>query len=206
MNKNIKFVLPILIAFLISLMFTQCKQGEYDKEIATFRLEQDEFFFDPEKSPLTAEGLADFNGLEYFPADKKYKIEAEFILTPDAASFMMSTTTDRIVDYRKYGKAVFNLSGEKHELSIYRNQQIKDKEEYKDHLFLPYKDLTNGNLSYGGGRYIDLKIPESNTITIDFNKSYNPYCAYNHRYSCPIPPDENHLNIEIRAGVKKYDH
>ena len=75
-----------------------------------------------------------------------------------------------------------------------------------DHLFLPFTDNTNGVETYGGGRYIDLKIPAGNTINIDFNKAYNPYCAYSDKYSCPIPPPENHLDIEIKAGIKLTDH
>ena len=75
-------------------------------------------------------------------------------------------------------------------------------EKYKNYLFLPYTDLTNGFESYGGGRYIDLTIPDCNEIIIDFNKSYAPSCAYNHSYSCPVPPKENHLNVRIEAGVK----
>ena len=78
--------------------------------------------------------------------------------------------------------------------------------EEENFLFLPFKDLSNGKSSYGGGRFIDLEMPLSNskTIIIDFNKAYNPYCAYNHKFSCPIPPKENNLNIDILAGVKAY--
>jgi uncharacterized protein len=89
-------------------------------------------------------------------------------------------------------------------LNIYRNIDLSKKKEYKNYLFLPFLDLTSGNESYGGGRYIDMRIPKGNIITIDFNKAYNPYCAYNHKYSCPVVPDENNLNIEIKAGVKKF--
>ena len=76
-------------------------------------------------------------------------------------------------------------------------------EEYKNHLFLPFTDLSNGEKSYTGGRFIDLEIPNSDVIVIDFNKAYNPYCAYSPDYSCPIPPAENHLNVNILAGVMK---
>ncbi len=76
--------------------------------------------------------------------------------------------------------------------------------DFENYLFLPFTDLTNGNGTYGGGRYIDLEIPKGDTMVIDFNKSYNPYCAYNGKYSCPIPPKENDLNIAIKAGVKNY--
>ena len=89
-------------------------------------------------------------------------------------------------------------------MNLYQSLDLKKIEEYKDALFLPFTDLTSGVDSYGGGKYIDLKIPQGTTITIDFNRAYNPYCAYNHKYSCPIPPQENDLAIEIRAGVKKF--
>jgi hypothetical protein len=80
--------------------------------------------------------------------------------------------------------------------------------EYADYLFLPFNDASNGKTTYGGGRFIDLEIPAAGnkTIEIDFNKAYNPYCAYNHNYSCPIPPDENNLNILVNAGVKDFAH
>ena len=71
-------------------------------------------------------------------------------------------------------------------------------------MFLPFSDLTSGNETYGGGRYIDLEIPKGKTITIDFNQAYNPYCAYNPKYSCPIVPAENELLTNVNAGVKKF--
>ena len=76
--------------------------------------------------------------------------------------------------------------------------------DYFDYLFLPFLDLTNGKTTYSGGRYIDLRIPEGDTIIIDFNKAFNPYCAYSHHYSCPVVPSENYLDFEVRAGVKKF--
>lgn len=82
---------------------------------------------------------------------------------------------------------------------------MRETEEYRDYLFLPYTDLTNAIETYGGGRFMDLLIPSGDTIIIDFNKSYNPSCAYNHAYSCPIPPEENDLNIRITAGVKNLE-
>ena len=116
----------------------------------------------------------------------------------------MATTTDRKPIYKTFGTATFELEGKKLKLHIYQNQDLIKKAEYTNHLFIPFRDQTNSNGSYGGGRYIDVEIPEGNTIVIDFNKSYNPYCAYNDKYSCPIPPSENDLDIEIKAGVKDY--
>ena len=126
---------------------------------------------------------------------------------PDPEPFEMETTTARRPIYVKYGEAHFSIDDTEYSLEIYQSEKAKQMEEFKEYLFLPFKDLTNGEGSYGGGRFIDLKIPEGETIIIDFNKSYNPYCAYNHKYSCPVPPYANHLNISVPAGVKGYkDH
>jgi len=116
----------------------------------------------------------------------------------------MNTTTGREPLYVKYGEAHFVFQEKEIVLNIYQNQGLLTQPEYQDYLFLPFTDVTNGASSYAGGRYIDLKIPESETILIDFNTAYNPYCAYNGRYSCPIPPEENHLDLKIIAGVKAY--
>jgi len=118
----------------------------------------------------------------------------------------MKTTTDRLPVYKLYATANFKLNGENFSLEIYQNEKLLLTPDYEDYLFLPFTDLTNGESSYGGGRYIDLLLPEGKSIIIDFNQSYNPYCAYNEKYSCPIPPKYNHLNVEVFAGVKKFDH
>jgi uncharacterized protein len=117
----------------------------------------------------------------------------------------MATTTDRAPLYQQYAIVSFILNGKKEALRIYQSQDSKFNFEYKDYLFLPFKDTTNGTSTYEGGRYIDVFISNiiNKTIVLDFNKAYNPYCAYNHDYSCPIPPLENHLNSAIKAGVKK---
>ena len=91
-------------------------------------------------------------------------------------------------------------------LNIYQNHRLRKMEKYRNHLFLPFTDLTNGEETYGGGRYIDLSIPDSDTIIIDFNKAYNPYCAYSSTRSCPIPPRENDLDLKVEAGVRTVNH
>lgn len=179
----------------------------YIESIALHRTEINKEFADSAHSPLTPEGLAHFEGLDFYPAGPDYKVTARFILNPDPEAFEMETTTERKPVYVKYGEAHFSLKGEDFVLEVYQSERAKKMEEFKEHLFLPFKDLTCGEGSYGGGRFIDLKIPEGEEIVIDFNKAYNPYCAYNHRYSCPVPPEANHLNIHIPAGVKAYkDH
>ena len=179
----------------------------YIESIAVHRTEINKEFADSAHSPLTSEGLAHFDGLDFYPANPEYVVEARFVMNPDPEPFEMETTTARRPIYVKYGEAYFSLKGEKFVLEIYQSKRAKQMEEFKEHLFLPFKDLTCGEGSYGGGRFIDLKIPQGEEIIIDFNKAYNPYCAYNHKYSCPIPPEANHLNIHIPAGVKAYaDH
>lgn len=198
----------LLFALSIIASFSNCTAQEtsYEDEIKLVQYELNREYADASTSPLTEEDLKTFKTLDFFKIDKNYRAEAAFELTPDTPIFEMQTTTDRLPLYRKYGIARFTLNGVKLELSIYQNQKLMTDIEYEDYLFIPFNDTTNGTLSYGGGRYIDLEIPskESNTIVIDFNKAYNPYCAYNHKYSCPIPPSENNLSIAIPAGVKAY--
>ena len=122
----------------------------------------------------------------------------------DEKVFKMKTTGARLPEYVKYGELTFTIDGKPFKLNLYQNIDLTQKEGYEDYLFLPFSDLTCGKQSYIGGRYIDMRIPKTNTVTIDFNKAYNPYCAYNHKYSCPIVPLENDLNIEVLAGVKKF--
>ena len=161
-------------------------------------------FANPEESPLTSEDIKKFKALEFFKIDTTFVIEAEFVRTPYESSFSMPTTTDRMPIYVKYGEAYFELEGQSFKLNIYQNQELITKAEYVDYLFIPFTDATNGETSYGGGRYLDLRIPTGKTITLNFNKSYNPYCAYNGKYSCPIPPSENDISVAILAGVKAY--
>lgn len=199
-----KLVIVLFLVFVIPAC--GIAQGSYTDEINKYQDELNEMFADSLKSPLPEEDLEHFTGLEFFPADPEYKVEAILKLTPDTKPFKMPMSKERVVWYKKFGEASFELKGKKLKLAIYQNQALSENEEYKDYLFLPFKDLTNGEETYGGGRYIDMRIPEEDTIIIDFNKSYNPYCAYNYKYSCPIPPDENHLKVEIRAGVMDYKH
>ena len=196
------------ITFFIGILLTNCTPNKtnYKDEITKFQYEMNTHYADAEASPLTEEDQKTFKALEFFDIDKKYRVEAEFELTPDTPIFEMPTTTDRLPLYRKYGIALFTINDKKLELSVYQNQKLMSSLEYAEHLFLPFNDTSNGQSTYEGGRFIDLEIPSkgSQTIVIDFNKAYNPYCAYNHKYSCPIPPAENYLSVAIPAGVKAY--
>lgn len=197
-----------LSLLLISITLTYCtsQNTTYKDEIKLFQYELNTEYADASKSPLTKEDLKTFKALDFFEINEKYKVTAQLEYTPNSPVFELKTTTDRLPLYRKYAIATFVLDGKEHQLNIYQSQDLMNSLEYKNYLFLPFNDTTNGKSTYGGGRFMDLEIPstESNTIIIDFNKAYNPYCAYNHIYSCPIPPKENTLNIAIEAGVKAY--
>ena len=160
-------------------------------------------FGDPEHSILKEEDVAHFEGLPFYVIDKKYFIHAKF-KKKKGKVFKMKTSTDRLPEYRRYGYLTFEFEGKKYTLTVYQNIGLTEREGYEDYLFLPFTDLTSGEESYGGGRYIDMRIGDLKDPVIDFNTCYNPYCAYNDRYSCPIPPAENFLNFEVKAGAKKW--
>lgn len=174
----------------------------FKKSLQKFQKELNRSYADPNTSPLPMDKLQGFNGLPFYPLDESFLVTAKFELLPASNPFNMKTSDQKLRDYDRYALATFTLAGEEFQLTLYKSRTAPSKPEYKDLLFIPFTDKTNGKESYGGGRYMDVKIPAGDTIEIDFNKAYNPYCAYSDRYSCPIPPAENDLAIPIRAGVK----
>ncbi|WP_430427000.1 DUF1684 domain-containing protein [Maribacter litoralis] len=175
-------------------------------DILLFQEELNAEFKNPETSPLADRFRIDFETLNFFAPDTNYIVEAKLIRTPDALPFSMPTTTGRESTEVVYGIAKFTLNGKEHELEIYQSPELITQDKYEDYLFLPFTDKTNGEETYGGGRYLDLRIPNGSTIVLDFNKAYNPYCAYNKKFSCPIVPKVNHLDTEIKVGVKAFEH
>jgi uncharacterized protein (DUF1684 family) len=195
----------ILALVLLASFHVGFAQEKFDLAVVEkFQKDLNAEYADAKTSPLLAEDLAHFKALDFYPINEKSFVVAQFIRTDDEKPFEMPTSTTRKPLYVKYGEARFQMEGKEFKLNIYRNIELSKKEEYKDYLFLPFSDLTSGKESYIGGKYIDLKIPSGNTIVIDFNLSYNPYCAYSPKYSCPKVPLENDLAIEIKAGVKKF--
>ena len=178
-----------------------------EKKILTSKEYQDNLnkeFADSISSPLEKEDLAHFEKLDFFPINDQFIVEATFEKIKRGKVFEMRTTTSRKPKYKVFGLLRFQIEGKNFELFVYQSQDLMKKKEYEDYLFLPFTDYTNGVESYGAGRYLDFTIPKTNKVVIDFNKAYNPYCAYNKKYSCPIVPEENDLKIEIKAGVKKF--
>ncbi len=196
--------------FLSLLFFTFLSLGGFaqqrlqDTAVINFQKHLNAEFADPEESPLPEKERKAFISLEFFPPASEFRVEAEFLRTPNELPFEMQTTTDRKPVYVKYGEVFFDLRGKEYHLNVYQSLDLSKKEEYKDYLFLPFTDLTNGESTYSGGRYLDMKIPEGKKVLLDFNKAYNPYCAYSGAYSCPVVPQENHLEIAVTAGVMAY--
>lgn len=190
--------LTTLLSIFLSLsLFGQA----YEDSIIEQRVIQMGELTDSSKHILDQNEIDHFEGLAFFKVDTNYRIKATF-KKDIGKKFEMPTSTDRKPIYRQYGFVDFELNGTVQRLVVYQNMGLRKQKEYKNYLFMPFRDATNGKETYGGGRYLDLEIPSGKAIILDFNRVYNPCCVYSHRYSCPIPPKENTLTIEIKAGEK----
>lgn len=199
-----KYLCLLFCLFCFTNTFAQINDSIAIKEIREYQEKLNADFRNPDESPLTESDFEEFESLDFFPIDLKYRVKAQFIRTPDQEPFLMATTTNVPKTYEKYGEVHFRINGKKLKLNVYQSHELRETEEYRNYLFLPFKDKTNGHETYGGGRYIELWIPDGDSVIVDFNKAYNPYCAYNYSYSCPLVPRENHLPVKIPAGVKDF--
>ncbi len=151
-------------------------------------------------------GKDDKKFIHFYSVDESYRVMASFKKTGDAKGFDMNTASGTKQHYFRYGFLTFKLHNSIIHLYVYQSASLLKKEKFKDYLFVPFGDATSGFESYGGGRYLDFTISDikHNSLVIDFNKAYNPYCAYTTGYDCPIPPKENLLTVAIDAGEKNY--
>lgn len=182
----------------------QTPDAGFTTEIEQHRTHYKQGFLTNPRSPL---GAADTALLEFFPPDPAWKCLARFEPTPDAEPFDLPTYSGRTKRFRRYGFAHFDANGTSQRLALYINLDLAQQDAYRDHLFLPFKDHTNDEATYGGGRYLDFRVgdisPEGQ-MALDFNKAYNPWCAYSDGYNCPIPPAENHLDLAVEAGELQF--
>ena len=190
-----------ILLFSLFLLLNCDNRKRYNNDLTPFQREINDFFKDASVSPLKKRDLKNFRGLDFFTYDSTYLVTAKLTKTPKEKPFMMLTTTDMVLEYIKYGTVSFELFSNQYSLDVYKN--LEDPNE-RDNLFLPFLDDTNGNESYGGGRYINLSIPQVDNLIIDFNSAFNPYCVYDEKYSCPIVPIDNYLPLEIKAGVMNF--
>lgn len=195
-----KVVLSTLFTVLVAAFGSQAQT--FTEETNQFRNHYKEEFLHSENSPLKA---ADLSYLQFYEPDSTYRVVAHFEKAK-GKSFEMPTYSGMNKTYVKYGVLKFKVNGRRQKLTVYRSLSLQQLAKYKDYLFIPFKDKTNGSDTYGGGRYLDLKTTDlkDGTCVLDFNKAYNPYCAYSTGYNCPIPPLNNHMAIAVTAGEKNF--
>ncbi|WP_038028658.1 DUF1684 domain-containing protein [Thermonema rossianum] len=190
-------VLLILIAILAYSLIDQRKEEDVMQKIEKFRREKDEAFKYRDDSPI--ENREAFSHLNYFPPNVQYRIKARWVpVDENEADFLVQMTDSTFDRLRSVAYAFFEYEGKEYQLLLF------EKEDNAGYWFLPFKDASNGKETYEGGRYLDVEKPKGNTLILDFNFAYNPYCAYSPDYSCPIPPKQNHLDFAILAGEKKF--
>ncbi len=208
--RYLYFILMVLTSLIFNAMddsaFAQSSKKEIITDNVNYRADMNKEFADSAETPLTKAGLKAFKEIAFFKIKLKYRVVAKLVLTPNEVPFEMLRSKGNTGTYRKYGEATFTLNGKVCKVNVYQYMKLINDAQYKDDLFLPFKDLSNGKKTYGGGRFLELKIPAGDDLIIDFNKAFNPLCCYhNPKYSCPIPPAENHLGVEILAGEKMYE-
>ncbi len=191
------------VMFLVTLSFlAQIKMDSIKTRIQTEQQNLVQFYLDSTTTPLSLEERKTFSGIHHFPIDLKYRVNAILKKYDQSDTVIFPTSSGKNKRYIKYALATFKLNGKSHSLTLYRMADLK-RADLANHVFLPFTDLTSNEETYGGGRYLDLEITDANTMLIDFNLCYQPYCAYSHNgWSCPIPPKENFVNAKILAGVK----
>lgn len=142
----------------------------------------------------------------FFPVSKTYNVNCRFEKITDSSGFTMKTSANTLKHYFKYGKLSFAIAGKEFQLFVYQGKDLMKTEQYKDYLFVPFTDLTTGDQSYGSGRYLEFykQDIQNDRLQLDFNKAYNPYCAYSAGYKCPIPPKENTLPVAVKAGEMNF--
>ena len=190
----------LILSLCLILGCLNCKDNKIRvKTESKFQKQTNALFKDATQSPLKPEVLKGFKSLPFFPIDSSFVVVATVQKTPKSEFFDMKTTTSRLLKERVFGVLTFVIKGKSYNLNLYQSKRSISAGDVQ--LFLPFFDDTNGLSTYGGGRYMDLEIPETDQIYLDFNKAYNPYCAYNERYSCPLVPRENYIPLKIKAGV-----
>jgi len=166
------------------------------------RAAKDENFRSGKESPIPEQYRAGFKGLAYYPINPALRFSARLNRYPGPKQVRLGSNTGEIRRGLRYGYFEFPVDGQSCRLQVYR---LDDGSGGAVDLFIPFRDATSGRETYAAGRYIDLKENTSGIYDLDFNRAYNPYCAYNSEFSCPVPPEENTLKVPIRAGEKIYD-
>lgn len=195
-------VIAAVAAFVIySMQGNETTSEDYAAFIQKERTEMETFLKSGTGSPFSQDSIS-FDGLKFFPADVKYRIKAKLKPIDGKKVVLLATSDGKEQKYLEYAFAEFELDGVQNQLLIL---EVMEMGPQRGKLFLAFSDETSGIETYGAGRYLDVKkVPAAKSVELDFNLAYNPYCAYNDKYSCPFPPKENLLKTAIRAGEMNY--
>ena len=166
-------------------------------ELTEFRESKDHFMGHDDQAPLTPEQQQGFGGLSYYDDDPSLNLVLDVDTFDNPQTIEMQTSTGDVAEYIRWGRVSFDVDGESAELTLF-------KDSHGHGVFLPFADATSGSETYGAGRYIDVEVSQDDKASVDFNYAYNPYCAYNEMWSCPLTPSENRLKVPIRAGEKSF--
>lgn len=203
MHKRNILIIGIFVVVGLAFWYTLTRSTDeevYVENIQKERERQFRFLKFNLDSPLEDHQKSELTSLSFYPIDMSYRVRAKMVPAEDRRMLEIPMTDGTVEKYLKHSYAEFQLNGQPLRLLLLQAAKESDKRNF----FLAFADDTSGEETYGGGRYINLRQDGKNSITIDFNMAYNPYCAYNPDYACPLPPRENILEIPIRAGEKDY--
>ena len=201
MLKKIALAIAIIGIIFYSLNDTKISASAYLAQLNKLRHDKNQTFRQGENSPLETTQKANFDSLKYYPGDKALAVTATIARTEKPDTALLPMSDNKKEKYLRWGTAKFTLNSAPQQLLLFLKANGTDST-----LFVPFTDLSNGHETYGGGRYLDVALPKANEteLTLDFNRAYNPYCAYNNAYSCPVPPAENRLQAAIAGGEKSF--
>ena len=195
-----------VVFFLLLLPLAFSAKGQtYADSIATYREQYIKDLLAEPRKPVQASQI---KYISFFKPDVNYRVWATFTPKPGSSPFLVNTHSGKQKPFKEYGVLSFTVNNMPLELHVYQSVSMINDPSHKDDLFVPFNDETNYETTYAGGRYIDMKVSDiqDNRVLLDFNKCYNPYCAYTDGFSCPIPPTENRLHVQISAGEKMFQH
>ncbi|MDP4172976.1 MAG: DUF1684 domain-containing protein [Bacteroidota bacterium] len=210
MKKRILFFVILVIAIaVIAIAFVSSRkryspeEQAYIKKIEQFRSEKNEEMKNSSDSPFNAKGKIHFENLKYFPVDPSYVFYSKLTEYDKKDTIIIYGTKGEPRKSLRYGYVTIKVDGKNYKVNVYKGYSVHTGEEY---YAIWFTDKTTNNETYGVGRYLDFEknINKDYLYTIDFNKAYNPYCAYSPNYSCAVPTREDYLDIEIKAGEKKF--
>jgi uncharacterized protein (DUF1684 family) len=190
----------MLIIFIYSFLEKSVSKDSYIEEANSKRMEILDFMKNDTESPFNKKGEVEYEGLNFFDIDPKFKIKARIEKISSPIPIIIQMTNGETAEYFKYAIAHFTIQERKQKLFLLKSKKFYDK----PYLFLAFYDETSAIESYGGGRYLNVDYEDEKEIYIDFNMAYNPYCAYNDAYRCPIPPAENKITVKVTAGERNY--